>query len=105
MKRMYLASLVVALSLFPLASLSLAEDEPVPTEKEVMQAEGVPPLIPHPPYQVKGKEGDGACLVCHEEGIKNAPPTPHAERRGCTQCHVQGEVKKPAGKKRQGSKR
>ena len=59
-------------------------DEEVPTEKEVMQAEGTPPVIPH-----KVKESDAHhCLKCHEEGKKGAPVTPHPERRTCTECHV-----------------
>ncbi|HEY5975076.1 MAG TPA: hypothetical protein VIU41_10055 [Geobacteraceae bacterium] len=63
---------------------ALADDEQVPTEKEVIQAEGMPPTIPH-----KVKESDAKhCLKCHEKGKKGAPVTPHPERRTCTECHI-----------------
>lgn len=97
MKRILTA---VAVSLFCLLPvLASADEEQVPTEKEVMEAEGMPPLIPHPPRIIKGTTGDATCLICHEEGKNSAPQTPHAERRGCTQCHVQGEIKGKAAKK------
>jgi len=103
MKRTSCAVLLAVLLTPP--ALALADEGPVPTEQEVLQAEGTPPLIPHAPYEIRGKEGDATCLVCHEEGINNAPQTPHAERRGCTQCHVQGEVKKNRQKKVKGPRR
>jgi nitrate reductase cytochrome c-type subunit len=80
---------------------ALAVDEQVPTEKEVAQAEGMPPLMPHAPPALKGGSEEAACLTCHEEGKNGAPQTPHAERRGCTQCHVQGEIKAKTKKKGQ----
>lgn len=85
-----------AFGILALVPLGVSADDGGVTEEEVSRAEGVPPLIPHAPYTVKGKSGDAACLACHEEGLDRAPQTPHAERRGCTQCHVQGEVKKKA---------
>lgn len=80
-----------------------ADEEQVPTEKEVAQAEGMPPLMPHAAPTLKGGSEEAACLTCHEEGKNGAPQSPHAERRGCTQCHVQGEIKakpKKKGKKK-----
>jgi len=80
-----------------LPCLAAADDEAVPSEKDVMQSEGVPPLMPHS-MPKPDKNGQLSCLSCHEEGKNGAPPTPHAERKMCTQCHVQGEVEKPVKK-------
>lgn len=87
------AALVSFLALpFP----ALAQEE-VPTEQEIRQTEGEPPVVPH-----RMKDADTAkdCLKCHLKGKKGAPVTPHPERKACTQCHVQGEIKavNPAGK-------
>lgn len=76
-----------------------AVTDEVPTDQEVMQAEGMPPVMPHAAPPLKGKSEEAACLSCHEEGKNGASPTPHAERRACTQCHVQGDIKPPAKKK------
>lgn len=81
---------VAVLMSFPaLPALALA-GEGVPTEQEIRQAEGEPPVIPH-----RVKETDTAvdCLKCHEKGKRGAPVTSHPERKSCGQCHVQGEVK------------
>ena len=94
-----LAVLCAVLSL-PLAVV--ADEEQVPTEQEVSQAEGVPPVMPHAAPPLKNGSEEAACLSCHEDGKNNAPQTPHAERRACTQCHVQGEVK--AAPKKKGKK-
>jgi nitrate reductase cytochrome c-type subunit len=90
------AVLCCALAL-PLAAM--ADEEQVPTEQEIQQAEGIPPVMPHAAPPLKGGSEEAACLACHEEGKKGAPQTPHAERRACTQCHVQGEIKAKAKKK------
>lgn len=92
--RMLAQAAVVQMLLLP--SLAVADGE-VPTEKEIMQTEGMPPLMPHA-MPKPDKNGQLTCLSCHEEGKNGAPPTPHPERKLCTQCHVQGEVKMP-GKK------
>jgi nitrate reductase cytochrome c-type subunit len=75
-----------------------ASEEDGVTEKEVISAEGTPPLTPHSIT----REGElRNCLSCHEEGKNGAPQTPHPERLTCTQCHGQGEIRtdldKPAG--------
>lgn len=100
MKKMLgLAMLCTALAL-PL--MSLADEEEVPSAKEVSQTEGMPPVMPHAAPPLKNGSEEVACLACHGEGKNGAPQTPHAERRACTQCHVQGEIKvkpKKKGKK------
>jgi nitrate reductase cytochrome c-type subunit len=93
-----LCAVAALLNYLMLPMLALA-DEAVPTEKEISQAEGMPPLIPH---RIADADTAGDCLKCHGTGKKGAPVTPHPERKACTQCHVQGEVKaaKPAKRKR-----
>jgi nitrate reductase (cytochrome), electron transfer subunit len=76
-----------------LAPLPVSADDEVPTEKEVMQAEGVPPVIPH---RVLEDYTTKTCLGCHETGKKGAPVTPHPERQNCTQCHVPKDGFAPA---------
>jgi nitrate reductase cytochrome c-type subunit len=96
--RIVVQAAIVQMLILP--SLAVADDE-VPSAKEVMQSEGMPPLIPHA-MPKPGKNGQLACLSCHEEGKNGAPPTPHPERRMCTQCHIQGDIKgakHPAKKK------
>ena len=98
MKKLLGVALICAVLTFP--AVVLADDEEqVPTEKEVSQAEGVPPVMPHAAPPLKGGSEEAACLSCHEEGKNGAPQTPHAERRACTQCHVQGEIKAKPKKK------
>jgi len=93
--RMLTTAVLVLTMMLPY--LAAADDEAVPSEKEVMQSEGAPPLMPHSMPRLD-KNGQLTCLSCHEEGKNGAPLTPHAERKMCTQCHVQGEVKKPVKK-------
>ncbi len=93
--RMLAQAVIVQILIFP--CLAFADEEAVPSEKEVTQSEGMPPLMPHS-MPKPGKNGQLACLSCHEKGKNGAPPTPHPERKTCTQCHVQGEVKAPAKK-------
>ena len=73
--------------------------EDVPTEQEIRASEGEPPVIPH---KIADTDTAKECLKCHETGKKGAPVTSHPERKVCTQCHVQGEIRptKPARKKR-----
>jgi nitrate reductase cytochrome c-type subunit len=81
---MFRLLVMAALLHLPLVAVPAFADEDGPTEKEIMQAEGTPPVIPH-----KVKESDATkCLACHEKGKKGAPVTPHPERRTCTGCHV-----------------
>lgn len=67
----------------------------VPTEKEIMQAEDEPPLIPH---RVADDATFRDCLKCHGSGKNGAMMTSHPERRNCTQCHIPGKVKARAAK-------
>jgi len=97
--RMLAQAAVMQMLMLP--SLAVADDQ-IPSEKEVRQSEGMPPLIPHV-MPKPDKNGQLTCLSCHEEGKNGAPPTPHPERKMCTQCHVQGEVKAP-GKKTKAKK-
>ena len=99
MKRWLLAgSLAVLLHMTLAVPQPRADDEQVPSEKEVQQAEGMPPLMPHA-MPKPGKNGQLTCLDCHETGKKGAPQTPHPERKLCTQCHVQGEARARKKKK------
>ncbi len=95
-KMLSLAILCMALAL-PL--MALADEEEVPSAKEISEAEGVPPVMPHAAPPLKNGSEEAACLACHEEGKNGAPQSPHAERRACTQCHVQGEIKEKHKKK------
>jgi nitrate reductase cytochrome c-type subunit len=81
---------VAALLHYLVLPMPALADEAVPTEKEISQAEGMPPLIPH---RIADTDTARECLKCHETGKKGAPVTSHPERKACTQCHVQGEVK------------
>ena len=73
-------------------------NEPEPDlAKDAAQGSGLPMTVPH---AIKPGADDGeSCNACHRTGIKKAPPTSHPERLNCTQCHVQGAVKKPAKNK------
>ncbi len=87
---------VVALVVWPVVPVLALAEENVPTEQEIMESEGAPPLIPH---RIADTDTAKDCLKCHETGKKGAPVTSHPERKACTQCHVQGEVK-PAKRKK-----
>jgi len=81
---------------------AFADEQPEPDlAADARQSPDNPPQIPH---AVKPDQDGEACNTCHRTGLKNAPPTSHPERLNCTQCHVQGEVKKskaaPKGKKK-----
>jgi nitrate reductase cytochrome c-type subunit len=77
---------LMALCLLLPASVSALADERVPTDKEVREAENMPPLIPHKIASATD------CLSCHEKGRNGAPVTPHPQRKACTQCHIPGEI-------------
>lgn len=87
MRLIRLLAVALLVNLMALPALVPAQEE-VPTEKEVKQAEGEPPVIPH---KVSEKDSARKCLSCHRKGIKGAPVTPHPERKACTQCHVPAE--------------
>ena len=91
MKHLIKAALVAAtVALLAVPFTVVASEEDGVTEKEVKSAEGTPPVVPHTIM----KNGElRNCLSCHEEGKNGAPQTPHPERKYCTQCHGQGEVK------------
>lgn len=98
--RMLLRILTVASIATTLAfpALSLA-DEPENYEADAKQSGGDPPTVPH---KIADDATSESCNNCHRTGLKGAPVTSHPERMGCTQCHVQGEVKgKKAPKKPQ----
>jgi len=65
----------------------LADDDEY--EKDALYAEGNPPVVPH---KMEPNASGEACLACHLEGKNGAPPSPHAVRIDCVQCHVQGEI-------------
>lgn len=87
-------TVVVLTTLLALPVLSLA-DEPINLEADAKLTGGDPPTVPH---QIADDATGQSCNACHKDGLKGAPMTSHPERLGCTQCHVQGEVKKPAPK-------
>jgi|GEM_PF-3238734 len=99
--RILLPAMVAQMLLFP--PFAVAEDEvAVPNEREIMQSEGPPPLVPHA-IPAPDKNGKLTCLSCHEDGkSKTAPPTSHPDRKMCIQCHIQGEITKTVikGKKK-----
>jgi nitrate reductase cytochrome c-type subunit len=103
MKHLNKAVLVAAtVSLLAIPLVSWASEEDGVTEKEVMAAEGVPPVVPHSTT----KDGElRDCLSCHEQGKNGAPPTPHPERKTCTQCHGQGDIKVDLDKPVKGKKK
>lgn len=90
-----LLAVTALLQMLAVPFAALADDQ-VPTESEVTQAEGEPPLIPH---AISDADTCSECLKCHETGVKGAPMTSHPERKSCTQCHVAGAVKKKGRKK------
>ena len=50
--------------------------------------------VPAPvPHKILDDPTSSDCLACHEKGLRGAPQTSHPQRMGCTQCHIQGEVK------------
>ncbi len=96
MKRIIKLLAVVALSqLFMCPFTAMAEGE-VPTEQEIKQAEGEPPVIPH---KVADTDTAKECLKCHKDGKRGAPVTSHPERKICTQCHVPAEGVSAEGSK------
>lgn len=76
---------VAVVACFLFAPLAAMAEEEVPTDKELSQTEGEPPVIPH---KVSEKDTAKECLACHKKGRKGAPVTSHPERKSCTQCHI-----------------
>ncbi|HEY6873660.1 MAG TPA: hypothetical protein VI298_13140 [Geobacteraceae bacterium] len=93
----YLCRALAVAALLQVLALPALAEEGVPTEREIMESEGEPPVIPH---RVADTDTARECLKCHETGKKGAPVTPHPERKACTQCHVRGEVKAKPGKQK-----
>jgi nitrate reductase cytochrome c-type subunit len=91
MKKILVVLFVVSLCSLLLSPPVGAEEMAVPSEREVSQAEGMPPLMPHA-LPEPGRNGFFPCLVCHGDAKQGAPQTPHPDRLTCTQCHVQGEI-------------
>lgn len=77
-------------------------NEPENYAADAKQTGGDPPTIPH----AFPEDADGQyCNSCHRGGLKGASVTSHPERLGCTQCHVQGEVKAKKGAKKAKAKK
>jgi cytochrome c-type protein NapB len=101
MKRFPVLSCAFAVAVCLLLPLGVRADEDE-FEKDARYAEDNPPVVPH---KIEAGASGESCLVCHLEGKNGAPLSPHAVRINCTQCHVQGEIKKKkAGKKAVGKK-
>lgn len=101
MKRsVQLVSLISCLMLLALAPVYADEQSEPNLAADAVKAEKHPPIIPHAVQD----DADGAlCNGCHTGSLKMAP---HPDRLNCTQCHVPGEVKKPAKKgSKKGSKK
>jgi hypothetical protein len=79
-------SLIAALTL----PVIVSADEPGNYEKDALQSESTPPMIPH---RITDTSDGTYCLGCHRTGLNGAPETPHPERLTCTGCHGQGEIK------------
>jgi len=79
----FIAVLVLCQSF--MGSFTAMAEGDVPTEQEIKQAEGEPPVIPH---KVADTDTARECLKCHRDGKRGAPVTSHPERKICTQCHV-----------------
>jgi cytochrome c-type protein NapB len=91
---MAVAFLAAAMAFPPLC----LADEPGDSEAVRRFSEHPPPRIPH---DIGGGFNAEDCLVCHREGLKNAPRSPHPVRLDCTQCHLPGSTgdSQPADKK------
>ena len=98
MKRRYhiLVMAMLFCAFFTLPVLAEESQEPNLDADARQAAASDPPVIPHMVSEAMSGE---QCLSCHRTGVKKAPVTSHPERLGCTQCHVQGEVKKDSSKK------
>lgn len=66
----------------PLVPAAFAGVEEIPTDRELLQAEGTPPVIPH------ALGGRADCLSCHGLGKGGATICPHPVRIDCMQCHL-----------------
>ncbi|CAH2031863.1 hypothetical protein [Trichlorobacter ammonificans] len=99
MKRMVqlVTTLGMVASLALLAPAFANEQPELNLAKDASEAPGTPMAVPH--VMKPGEDGE-ACNACHRSGVGKTPPTSHPERLNCTQCHVQGEVKKPAKAKK-----
>lgn len=88
------AALVLPVSVFATEQLNY--------EADARMVGNIPTPVPH---KMSDDATSQSCLACHEKGLKGAPMTSHPERMGCTQCHVQGEIKaKKAKSKGKGKK-
>lgn len=97
--RLLTAAGLAAVLAFPVLGLA---DEPENLAADAKLAGGDPPTIPHS----FPEDADGPyCNSCHKQGLKGASVTSHPERLGCTQCHVQGEVKAKKGAKKAKAKK
>lgn len=82
-----IAASITAVLTHPAPALA---DEPENYESDARQSGDAPPTVPH---KIADDATSNSCNSCHKTGLKGAPMTSHPERMGCTQCHVQGEVK------------
>jgi len=72
--------------------VSARADESENLAVDAQHAEGAPPVIPH---RISDDATGKDCLVCHKEGLNDAPQTPHPDRVNCTQCHVRSDLRDP----------
>ena len=88
--KMFFRSLAVAglIAVLAFPSIGLADGREE-YSADARYAEDAPPVIPHRIADDVNGEG---CLVCHKEGLKGAPLTPHPIRLNCTQCHVRSDT-------------
>lgn len=93
MKKMaQLMTMFGAVALLALFSPVFANEYPEPNlAKDAAEAPGMPMVIPH--AVTTGEDGE-SCNACHQSGMKKIPQVSHPERLNCTQCHVQGPIKK-----------
>jgi nitrate reductase cytochrome c-type subunit len=85
--RLLVIAALAAIVAIPVAAFA---DEPENYEADAQKSSGNPPTIPH---KVSDAATSDDCLACHRDGLKGSQQTTHPDRMGCTQCHVQGEVK------------
>ena len=77
----------ITILMLPVSAFAVEQEN---YEADAKMVGNIPTPVPH---KISDDATSQACLACHEQGLKGAPQTSHPERMGCTQCHVQGEIK------------
>lgn len=85
--RFLTAAAMAATLMLPVLAISEEQEN---YEADANRVGNIPAPVPH---KISDDATSSDCLACHEKGLKGAPQTSHPDRMGCTQCHVQGEVK------------